>query len=162
MNEYTVHGFHCETSANHAREAILYACRKYAVGCHSSQTEDIRELTDGTWTLTLRIWTKEEGRNAIKLASYPRTNDGGSLEVEGATTARDLGRCEAALPFPFMQSWRLICHNEATETWDYGCVHEHVKRRHTCPEHRPEPNAVGCRECFELGHECPLVAHQVK
>jgi len=64
MNEYTVHGFHCEVTANRVREAILYACRKYGWGCYSTQ-KDVRELPDGTWTLTVRIWTKEDARNAV-------------------------------------------------------------------------------------------------
>ena len=103
------------------------------------------------------------------MASYRRRLDGSGLEVEpstaGASGGRDLGLCEAALPSfnaVFGQSWVPICSNPATETWDYGCVHEHVKRRRTCRLHRPAPDQVGCRECFEAGHECPLVARQMR
>ena len=44
---------------------------------------------------------------------------------------------------------------------DYTCIHEHVRRRGNCLIHEPVPGAVGCRECFDLGHECEMTAGPV-
>ena len=78
--------------------------------------------------------------------------------IEGKKNPEDL--CEAAKPgyLGFARAWIRFCDAAATETWQYGCLHEHVKVRRSCAEHRPEPGAVGCIECFEQGHECAMVA----
>lgn len=67
-------------------------------------------------------------------------------------------RCEAAVPGIVPGLWVGICGKPATAVFKYMCVHEHWKVRSTCDEHRPEPGAVGCRECWDAGHECELRA----
>ena len=44
----------------------------------------------------------------------------------------------------------------ATAVYVYACIHEHVVRKPTCAAHAPEPGVVGCRQCFDLGHECGM------
>jgi hypothetical protein len=64
--------------------------------------------------------------------------------------------CEAVRPMAgFGLTW-IACLKPATERHRYGCVHEHIVERSNCVDHQPEPGAVGCRQCFELGHECEL------
>lgn len=70
--------------------------------------------------------------------------------------------CEAAVPHPDFGLWLLVCSNPATEIWEYGCVHEHIRRRGTCDEHRPGPGLTGCRTCLELGHACEMTARFVE
>jgi hypothetical protein len=49
------------------------------------------------------------------------------------------------------------CDAPATDHYRYTCACGHVADRWTCPAHRPEPGAVGCRRCLtEAGHECPM------
>ena len=50
------------------------------------------------------------------------------------------------------------CGEPAVAVHVYRCEHAHQKRRATCPAHAPEPGQVGCRECFDQGHECPMTA----
>jgi len=70
------------------------------------------------------------------------------------------GECQIARPGPG-GLWLRVCASEATEIWHYACVHEHVRQRGTCAEHRPVSGEVGCRACFDAGHECPMVVQYV-
>jgi len=66
--------------------------------------------------------------------------------------------CAAAVPIgPYgaIDAW-VICRAEVTEVYEYACVHEHVVRKGTCALHRPVPGDVGCRQCADLGHGCPM------
>lgn len=54
------------------------------------------------------------------------------------------------------------CMRRATAKYRYSCIHEHMADRQTCDEHKPEPDAVGCRNCFELGHDCPMTFQQIE
>lgn len=71
--------------------------------------------------------------------------------------------CEAALPgvpdWPGLE-WIAICDQSAVAVHRYACVHEHVVERATCADHTPD-NCVGCRRCWELGHECPMDAYLI-
>jgi hypothetical protein len=40
----------------------------------------------------------------------------------------------------------------------YRCEHGHEVRKETCPEHEPKPGTVGCRQCYDQGHECGMQA----
>lgn len=67
--------------------------------------------------------------------------------------------CAAALPRAGTDDRKITwieCGEPATGVYVYACVHEHVTERATCDAHAPEPGAVGCRRCFEAGHECPM------
>jgi len=55
----------------------------------------------------------------------------------------------------------VICGKPAIQLHRYGCVHEHVVERWTCREHSPEPDMVGCRACWDAGHECPMAFQAV-
>lgn len=71
--------------------------------------------------------------------------------------------CEAALPVPGLpDSWQQICPNPATRVHRYACAHEHVRVRATCDEHAPQPGVVGCRACWDAGHECEMRAELVE
>jgi hypothetical protein len=51
------------------------------------------------------------------------------------------------------------CDQPATVTLRAGCVHEHVKAKRYCAEHgrvNPSNGVWLCRECAELGHDCPI------
>lgn len=50
------------------------------------------------------------------------------------------------------------CGKPATAVYRYSCLCGHERQRSTCDEHEPEPGAVGCRACWEAGHECPMQA----
>ena len=68
--------------------------------------------------------------------------------------------CAAALPSAATTAqsgliWT-TCGMPAIAIHVYACIHEHVVRKATCAKHAPEPGAVGCRQCFDLGHECEL------
>lgn len=67
--------------------------------------------------------------------------------------------CEAAVP-GFL-GWRVCGVTDDLEFWRYGCRHEHISERWACPQHRPELGKVGCRACFDLGHECPMLAQKI-
>ena len=62
--------------------------------------------------------------------------------------------CAAALPAPG-GNW-LECGYPSVSTWLYACVHEHVVIKATCAEHEPAPGVVGCRRCWDAGHECGM------
>lgn len=65
--------------------------------------------------------------------------------------------CEAGIPVVEGLKIRFAnCPNEATETYRYGCVHEHVIQKATCPDHHPFDGFVGCIRCLRQGHECPM------
>ena len=86
------------------------------------------------------------------------------------------GRCEAAIPL-LVQNFTgrmiggdpVIEHETSEPVWAecgepaaavhvYRCGHGHEKRRATCAEHAPQPGQVGCRECYDQGHECEMAA----
>lgn len=54
--------------------------------------------------------------------------------------------------------WVAFCENPATAAWTAGCVHEHITTKFLCDEHAVVPDAVGCKACFEAGHECEMTA----
>ena len=70
--------------------------------------------------------------------------------------------CEAVLPVPGGSGLGLglgrECGAPAVSIHAYACVHEHIRIKASCAEHQPEPGAVGCRSCFEAGHECEMTA----
>jgi len=49
------------------------------------------------------------------------------------------------------------CGEPATAVHVYrcGCCGAE-KRRATCAQHAPEPGEVGCRDCYDAGHECGM------
>lgn len=50
-----------------------------------------------------------------------------------------------------------ICGKPATSLWDYGCEHEHIQTdMATCDDHKPRDGEVGCYQCINLGHDCPM------
>ncbi len=53
------------------------------------------------------------------------------------------------------------CGAPAVAVHDYGCVHEHVKRRASCVVHAPVPGEVGCWSCLQEGHECEMSWQEV-
>jgi hypothetical protein len=65
-------------------------------------------------------------------------------------------RCEAQDPLLGFAK----CGAPGVAVYDYGCIHEHVKRRLNCALHEPVPGAVGCRDCWEQGHECAMIARR--
>ena len=48
------------------------------------------------------------------------------------------------------------CGEPSVAIHEYRCEHGHVVRKPTCSEHLPQPGAVGCRQCFDQGHECEM------
>lgn len=80
-------------------------------------------------------------------------------------------RCDAAWPYAggfdigsgdaYGVVWQQ-CDSRATAMHRYACVHEHVRTRVTCDEHAPQPGIVGCRRCFDAGHECEMRAELVE
>ena len=69
--------------------------------------------------------------------------------------------CEAAIVLNLSTRQWAECGKPATQRYRYGCVHEHVSERWTCPDHAPVPDDVGCRRCFEAGHDCPMAFEAV-
>lgn len=67
--------------------------------------------------------------------------------------------CQSGLPT--LLGW-VLCGAPAIAVHDYGCIHEHVKRRATCAEHAPQPGIVGCVACWDAGHECAMTAQLVE
>lgn len=90
---------------------------------------------------------------------------GGEPASRHAGVAETPDLCQALIP-----SWStrgslvfLPCGLIATELYDYGCEHEHVRRRWNCPAHSPaDGQPAGCKQCFDLGHECPFTAVLVR
>ena len=100
-----------------------------------------------------------------------------STAGEQAGTAAEAGTsCMAAVPV-LRTSWTgrmtggdpIIDHESTVPAWAecgepavavhaYRCGHGHEKRRPTCPAHAPQPGQVGCRECYDQGHECEMTA----
>lgn len=70
--------------------------------------------------------------------------------------------CDARLPEWTAGQWRSICALPATAVHRYGCQHGHIVERPTCDEHARKPGIVGCRACFDTGHECPMTAELVQ
>lgn len=48
------------------------------------------------------------------------------------------------------------CGEPSVAIHEYRCEHGHAVRRATCTVHAPRPGIVGCRECFDQGHECGM------
>lgn len=71
----------------------------------------------------------------------------------------EIATCDATI---FIGIGWLICGQPPVAVHDYACVHEHVLRRGTCAEHAPVPDAVGCAQCFQLGHDCPVTFQLVE
>lgn len=59
---YEVRGFASEAVAQDSRRSIYAACRHLNVSCSSRSGEDVLEMTDSTWMVRFRIFTKEHGR----------------------------------------------------------------------------------------------------
>jgi hypothetical protein len=78
----------------------------------------------------------------------------GSTRAQALDLAAGLGPCLAAEP-DGEGGW-FHCGARASAVYVYACVHEHVTRRATCAEHEPVPGEIGCRQCFDLGHDCPV------
>jgi len=91
--------------------------------------------------------------------------------------ATEAGTCKAAVPRFAGASGRFLgdspvidhvrheweeCGRPATAVYEYACEHGHVRQRPTCDEHAPEPGAVGCRACWDDGHECPMTYREVQ
>lgn len=56
------------------------------------------------------------------------------------------------------------CTEPATVTLRAGCVHEHIKTKRFCARHgqvAPADAQWFCRECAELGHDCPITPEVV-
>ena len=70
----------------------------------------------------------------------------------------ELGPCDARL---FTDPFFALCGQPGVAIHDYGCVHEHIKRRVNCLEHAPKPGSVGCWDCLKIGHDCDMVAREV-
>ena len=91
------------------------------------------------------------------------------------------GRCNAAIPLTLRDyTGRIVGGDPVIETetvTDYWAecgepsvaVHEyrcacsrpecqpgHTVRKETCADHRPRPGMVGCRQCYDAGHECGM------
>lgn len=56
------------------------------------------------------------------------------------------------------------CTEPATVTLRGACIHEHVRQNRYCAKHglvAPPDGVWLCRECAELGHDCPLTVEVV-
>lgn len=56
------------------------------------------------------------------------------------------------------------CTQPATVTLRAGCIHEHVKEKRYCADHGqvdPDDAVWFCRDCAELGHDCPVTPEVV-
>lgn len=71
------------------------------------------------------------------------------------------GTCQAAVPASEYHSGWEECGAPAVDTYSYCCVHEHVVTKATCAEHAPAADLVGCRQCWEAGHDCPMAFQAV-
>lgn len=64
--------------------------------------------------------------------------------------------CQAAvIDIAYYDGWE-ECGMPATATHTYACVHEHIVTKGTCDQHEPQPGMVGCRQCWDNGHECEM------
>jgi hypothetical protein len=63
--EYAVNGFTSRDAANDGRRAINNAARHLGVACSSRESEHIQELTDGTWRVTFRLYSKAAARQYV-------------------------------------------------------------------------------------------------
>lgn len=66
---YEVDGFTSREAANEGRKAINNACRHLGVSCRSRESDDLIELSDGSWRVTFRIWPKNQGRAYVREAT---------------------------------------------------------------------------------------------
>jgi hypothetical protein len=107
------------------------------------------------------------------------SGDWGMTSMEAHQTAAD-ETCMAAVPVMrrsltghLVGGDPVIDHESAVRDWAecgepaaavhvYRCGHGHEKRRPTCAEHAPQPGQVGCRDCYDQGHECGMTAERVK
>ena len=60
--DYVIPGFDTHEAANEARKSVYRACRHLNVSCSSKEAEDIDQLTDSSYRLRFRIFSKEHGR----------------------------------------------------------------------------------------------------
>lgn len=71
------------------------------------------------------------------------------------------GKCQAAIPASgHARGWD-ECGAPAVATYSYACVHGHIVTRDTCAEHEPVEGDVGCRQCWDAGHDCPMAFQPV-
>lgn len=67
--------------------------------------------------------------------------------------------CQAMIPH---LGWHGVlfapCGEPAVVLGDYSCSCPlaHARRRWSCARHEPVPGTVGCRQCWDAGHECPM------
>ena len=88
------------------------------------------------------------------------TGDTGTSVPDTCMAAVPTGRSYTARLddiFPGPIAWA-ECGEPAVAVHVYRCGHGHEKRRATCPAHAPEPGQVGCRDCYDAGHECAMTA----
>jgi hypothetical protein len=64
--------------------------------------------------------------------------------------------CQAKVPVPVFPRLWAVCGEPATATHYYRCACGHAKTGSTCRAHAPVSGAVGCAQCFDKGHECPM------
>jgi hypothetical protein len=65
-----------------------------------------------------------------------------------------LGTCEAARPAAMFAEWGWReCGQPAIAVYDWTCPREHSVRKGVCAAHEPVPGLVGCRQCFNDGHD---------
>jgi hypothetical protein len=67
------------------------------------------------------------------------------------------GTCQAKQPMIVPGMWQ-ICGSPATFMHAYRCQCGHSRQGETCPEHAPIPGEVGCAQCWDNGHECPMIS----
>ena len=71
------------------------------------------------------------------------------------------GKCRAAIPESGHGNRWTECGAPAVATYSYVCVHEHIVARDTCAEHEPVAGDVGCHQCWDAGHYCPMAFQPV-
>lgn len=67
-----------------------------------------------------------------------------------------MSTCQAKVPAGFFTRLWMICGQPATATHAYRCACGHTREGSTCAAHVPAPGEVGCAQCFDEGHECPM------
>jgi len=50
----------------------------------------------------------------------------------------------------------MLCGAKTIMRYRHACVHEHVVDGFVCSLHVPVDGAVGCRQCWDEGHDCPM------
>lgn len=72
-----------------------------------------------------------------------------------------VGQCQAKQPFAGRRGVWLLCGAKTVIRYRHACVHEHVVDGFVCGLHIPVPGAVGCQQCWDAGHECPMLAERL-